>query len=83
MCFFQQTHIQYSSSVIQTTSPSGPPVQFHLPASGDHETADSSVAGVRVVPNEKVEAALLDWIPVDSRLCVVRHRFMQSKQSSL
>ncbi|GAA53950.1 TAR DNA-binding protein 43 [Clonorchis sinensis] len=46
--------------------------RFRLRASGDAETAAAGYAGVGIVLSERAEASLLDWIPVDSRLCAVR-----------
>ncbi|KER28727.1 hypothetical protein T265_13525, partial [Opisthorchis viverrini] len=42
---------------------------FRLRTSGDAEAAAAGYAGVGIVLSERAEASLLDWIPVDSRLC--------------
>ncbi|GAA55228.1 hypothetical protein CLF_107357 [Clonorchis sinensis] len=46
--------------------------RFRLLTSGDAEAAAAGYAGVGIVLSERAEASLLDWIPVDSRLCAVR-----------
>ena len=74
VCCIQETRIQDSSSIIRLTPPSDPSVKFHLRLSGDSEAATSGLAGVGVALSDRAEAALLDWIPVDSRLCAVRLR---------
>lgn len=56
-------------SVIRMTSPFSTSVNFHSHLSGDAETAASDVASVSLAFSE---AALRDWIPVDSRLRAMR-----------
>ena len=74
VCCLQETRIQDSSTIIRLTPPSNQSVMFHLRLSGDPEAQASGLAGVGVALSERAEAALIDWIPVDSRLCAVRLR---------
>ncbi|KER26023.1 hypothetical protein T265_06658 [Opisthorchis viverrini] len=46
--------------------------RFRLRTSGDAEAAAAGYAGVGTVLSKQAEASLLDWIPVNSRLCAVR-----------
>jgi hypothetical protein len=72
ICCLSETRIQDSSSVIRLTSPANSERTFHLRLSGDTEAMASGQAGVGIALSERAEAALLDWIPIDSRLCAVR-----------
>ena len=72
VCCLSETRIQDSSSTIRLTSLSDPKETFHLRVSGDPEASASGQAGVGVALSTRAEAALLDWIPVNSRLCAVR-----------
>ncbi|GAA54449.1 hypothetical protein CLF_102996 [Clonorchis sinensis] len=47
-------------------------LKFRLRTFGGAEAAAAGYAGVGIVLSERAEASLLDWIPVDSRLCAVR-----------
>ena len=71
VCCLSETRIQDSSSIIRlSTSPSSR--IFHLRLSGDTEAAVSGQAGVGIALSSRAEPALLEWIPVDSRICAVR-----------
>ena len=72
MCCLSETRIQDPSSIIRLTSPADPKVTFHLRVSGDPEASAAGQAGVGVALSTRAESALLDWIPVNSRLCAVR-----------
>jgi exonuclease III len=72
VCCVSETRIQNSGSVIRLTSPSNSMSKFYLRLSGDPEASASGQAGVGVALSPRAEAALLDWIPVNSRLCAVR-----------
>jgi exonuclease III len=74
ICCLSETRLQDSSSVICLTSPADSSVRFHLRLSGDQAAAAAGLAGVGIALSCRAEAALLDWIPVDSRLCAVRLR---------
>lgn len=63
--------IQDSNSVIHLISPTNSSVTFRLRLSADPEVVASGVAGVGVA---EAEAALLNWIPVDSQIRSVRLR---------
>ena len=70
VCCVSETRIQDPSVVLQLKSPTSPP--FHLRLSGDAVASASGLAGVGVALSNRAEAALLDWIPVNSRLCAIR-----------
>ncbi|KER30659.1 hypothetical protein T265_03006 [Opisthorchis viverrini] len=71
--FIRSFMVEWSdaSTVIELTASSLSP-RFRLRTSGDAETTAAGYAGVSIVLSEQVEASLLDWIPVDSRLYAVR-----------
>ncbi|TNN07625.1 Retrovirus-related Pol polyprotein from type-2 retrotransposable element R2DM, partial [Schistosoma japonicum] len=46
--------------------------RFTLRVSGSPDAASRGLAGVGIALSRRAELALLDWIPVDSRLCAVR-----------
>ncbi|GAA50796.1 hypothetical protein CLF_105051 [Clonorchis sinensis] len=71
VCCLTETRTQDASTVIELTAPSLSS-RFRLRTSGDAEAAAAGYAGVGIVLSERAEASLLDWIPVDSRLCAVR-----------
>ncbi|KER31250.1 hypothetical protein T265_02443 [Opisthorchis viverrini] len=54
--------------------------RFRLRTSGDPEAAAVGCAGVGIVLSHWAEVSLLDWIPVDSRLCANAN---QSESSTL
>lgn len=70
----QQTHTEDLKFVIQLISPSSPSMEFHVCSSGDSEAKASVVAGVRVGFSEIADDTLLEWIPVDNRVCSMRLR---------
>ena len=72
VCCVSETRIYDSSSVTRLSSPSGSSCGYCLRLSGDDEAAASGQAGVGIVLSNKAETALLDWIPINSRLCAVR-----------
>ncbi|CAH8872067.1 unnamed protein product, partial [Trichobilharzia szidati] len=70
VCCISETRIQDPSKL---SSPSGSSSSmYHLLLSGDPAASASGVAGVGVALSARAEAALLDWIPINSRLCAVR-----------
>ncbi|KER25885.1 hypothetical protein T265_06740 [Opisthorchis viverrini] len=71
VCCVSETRIQDASTVIELTGPSVS-TRFRLRTSGDPEAASVGYAGVDIVLSHRAEVSLLDWIPVDSRLCAVR-----------
>ncbi|CAM0512289.1 unnamed protein product [Fasciola hepatica] len=71
VCCLSETRIQDSSNVIQLTAP-GISTRYILRTSGDEAARAVGQRGVGIVLTDKAEAALLDWIPVNSRLCAVR-----------
>ncbi|CAH8665504.1 unnamed protein product [Schistosoma curassoni] len=74
VCCVSETRIQDPSSVIHLTSPcqNKEPTRFTLRVSGSPDSASRGLAGVGIALSPRAELALLDWIPVDSRLCAVR-----------
>ncbi|KER32056.1 hypothetical protein T265_01833 [Opisthorchis viverrini] len=71
VCCVSETTIQDASTVIELTAPSVS-TRFRVRTSGDPEAAAAGCAGVGIVLSHRVEVSLLDWMPVDSRLCAVR-----------
>ncbi|CAH8657151.1 unnamed protein product [Dicrocoelium dendriticum] len=74
ICCLSETRLQDSSAVIRMASPVNSDAKYYLRLSGDPESAAIGQAGVGVVLSARAESALLDWIPVNSRLCAVRLR---------
>ncbi|RTG91107.1 uncharacterized protein DC041_0008631, partial [Schistosoma bovis] len=74
VCCVSETRIQDPSSVIHLTSPyqNKEPTRFTLCVSGSPDAASRGLAGVGIASSPRAKLALLDWIPVDSRLCAVR-----------
>ncbi|KAH9595370.1 hypothetical protein MS3_00001441 [Schistosoma haematobium] len=67
------THIRESSKVLQIRFPSvASKTLFHVRLSGDPMASSSGCAGFNVAPNARAEAAPIDWIPINSRLHVVK-----------
>lgn len=64
----RETRFQESRYVIGLTSSFSPSLSVCLPLSRNTEAAVSDVVGVGVASSKRAEAALIDWIPVDSRL---------------
>ncbi|KAK4474221.1 hypothetical protein MN116_000067 [Schistosoma mekongi] len=74
VCCVSETRIQDPSVIIHLTSPSQKeqPSRYTLRLSDDSTATSRGLAGVGIALSMKAEQALLDWIPVDSRLCAVR-----------
>ncbi|CAH8656790.1 unnamed protein product [Schistosoma margrebowiei] len=73
VCCLSETRIQDSGEVLQIRSPSvASKSLFYVRLSGDPVTSSSGLAGVGVALSARAEAALVDWIPINSRLCAVR-----------
>lgn len=53
-------------AVMRLTSPPSHSMKFHLRLSADPEDAASGCAGVVVALSKRVQAALLDWIPMEA-----------------
>ena len=47
---------------------------YSLRVSGDDNAMAQRLNGVGIVPSKKAEENLVDWIPVNSRICAVRLR---------
>ena len=74
VCCVSETRIQDPSVVIHLTSPrqNGQPTKYTLRVSGDPLASSRGLAGVGIALSTRAEQALLEWIPVNSRLCAVR-----------
>jgi hypothetical protein len=73
ICCLSETRLYDSSSTIHLKSPSpSSNAAYHLRCSGDISASTSGTAGVGIVLSQRAEAALLEWIPINSRLCAVR-----------
>jgi len=71
ICCLSETRIQDSSRVIDLKVPSQTTC-YKLRTSGDVQAAAAGQAGVGIVLSSAAESALLNWIPVNSRLCAIR-----------
>ena len=71
VCCRSETRIQDSSTVLQINAPNLS-TKYFLRTSGDEQIKVAGLYDVGIVLNQRSEAALLDWIPVNSRLCAVR-----------
>ncbi|TNN14726.1 acyl- :glycerol-3-phosphate acyltransferase, partial [Schistosoma japonicum] len=74
VCCVSETRIQDPSVVIHLTSPrqNGEATKYTLRLSGDSIASSRGLAGVGIALSMRAEQALLEWIPVNSRLCAVR-----------
>ncbi|CAH8546823.1 unnamed protein product [Dicrocoelium dendriticum] len=54
------------------TSPTDHKARYHLRLFGDPEAPSAGLAGIGRALSGKAEAALLDWFPINSRLCAGR-----------
>ncbi|KAA3670424.1 uncharacterized protein DEA37_0004723, partial [Paragonimus westermani] len=74
VCCVSETRVYDSSTVIHLSSPldSCRSKRFCLRVSGDAEAESHGRAGVGIALSSRAEQCLLDWIPVNSRLCAVR-----------
>ena len=74
VCCVSETRIQDPTSIIRLRPLIANPTISHytLRVSGDPASAARGLCGVGVALSPRAEQALLDWIPVNSRLCAVR-----------
>ena len=74
VCCVSETRIQDPSSVMHLKPPGKNPVcsTYTLRVSGDPTASARGLAGVGIALSSRAESSLLDWIPVNSRLCAVR-----------
>ncbi|CAH8570292.1 unnamed protein product [Schistosoma curassoni] len=73
VCCLSETRIQDSGEVLQIRSPSvASKGLFYVRLSGDPVASSIGLAGVDVALSARAEAALIDRIPINSRLCAVR-----------
>ncbi|GAA55110.1 craniofacial development protein 2 [Clonorchis sinensis] len=71
VCCVSETRIQDASTLVELTAPSLS-IRFRLRTYSDPQATAVGCAGVGIVASRRAEVSLLDWIPVDSRLCAVR-----------
>ncbi|CAH8658247.1 unnamed protein product [Dicrocoelium dendriticum] len=71
VCCVSETRINDPNGVIELTAP-GLSSRYWLHASGDADAALTGQAGVGIILSSKAEPSLVDWIPVNSRLCAAR-----------
>jgi hypothetical protein len=64
----------YDSSVISQldTQSANRQTKYYLRFSSDPTAASSGGAGVRIALRQRAETALLEWIPINRRLCAMR-----------
>ena len=73
ICCVSETRIQDPTSLIHLRSPRSPAgSEFTLRVSGDPASSSRGYAGVGIALSTRAEKALLEWIPINSRLCAVR-----------
>ncbi|CAH8570655.1 unnamed protein product [Schistosoma intercalatum] len=73
VCCLSETRIQDFGEVLQIRSPSvASKSLFYVRLSGNPVASSSGLAGVGVALSTRAEAALVDWIPINSRFCAVR-----------
>ncbi|CAH8489984.1 unnamed protein product [Schistosoma curassoni] len=73
VCCLSETRIQDSGEVLQIRSTSvASKSLFYVRLSGDPVASSSGFSGVGVALSTRAEAALIYWIPINSRLCAVR-----------
>ncbi|VDP83171.1 unnamed protein product [Schistosoma mattheei] len=70
VCCLSETRIQDSGEVLQIHSPSVASKRlFYVRLSRDPVASSSGLAGVGVALSARSEAVLIDWIPINGRLC--------------
>ncbi|CAH8589108.1 unnamed protein product [Dicrocoelium dendriticum] len=73
ICRLSETRLQDGSTVLTLRSPSGDASSiFSLRLSGNDAASSTGQAGVGIALSPLIEAALVDWIPISSRMCAVR-----------
>ncbi|CAH8638539.1 unnamed protein product [Schistosoma intercalatum] len=73
VCYLSETRIQDFGEVLQIRSPSvASKSLFYMRLSGNLVACSSGPAGVGVSLSPRAESALIDWIPINIRLCAVR-----------
>ena len=85
ICCLSETRIQDSSTTLVFPSPlPTSTAKFHVHLSGDSAAAAVGRAGVGFALSTRAENALIDWIPVNSRLCAIRLHgsFNKAKQKT-
>jgi hypothetical protein len=73
ICCLSETRL-YDSSVISQldTQSANRQTKYYLRCSGDPTASSSGVAGMGISLSQRAETALLEWIPINSRLCAMR-----------
>ena len=74
VCCVSETRIQDPTSILRLVPPRSNHrfSHFTLRVSGDSAASARGVYGVGIALSPRAEQALLDWIPISSRLCAVR-----------
>ncbi|MES9976933.1 MAG: reverse transcriptase domain-containing protein [Candidatus Thiodiazotropha sp.] len=73
VCCLSETRIQDPSVVHYLTCPNPSTTEtFRMRVSGDPVAEAAGLAGVGIALSHRAESALIDWIPINSRLCAVR-----------
>ncbi|CAH8460057.1 unnamed protein product [Dicrocoelium dendriticum] len=73
ICCLSETRLQHLSFVRTLRPPTCDTCStFTLRLSGDDAASNAGQTGVGIVLSPWTEDALIDWIPVDSRMCAVR-----------
>ena len=68
-----ETRIRDPTSLIHLRSPRSPAgFEFTLRVSGDPASSSRGYAGVGIALSTRAKKTLLEWIPINSRLCAVR-----------
>jgi len=82
VCCVSETRIQDPSTYVNLSAPSVCS-RYRLRTSGDPSSQAAGYAGVGIVLSSRAEASLVDWIPVNARLCAVRLTTSTATQRSL
>lgn len=73
VCCLSETRLYDSTNVTKLVSPiPDSRKKFYLRCSGDPSSIASGTAGTSIALNEEAENSLIEWIPINSRLCAVR-----------
>lgn len=72
ICCLQETRLPDPSCVTHLVSPADDKKVFYLRLSNDPELSTSGQAGVGIALSGRAEQALLEWIPVNNRICAIR-----------
>ena len=71
VCCLSETRLRDTASTTQLFSPTSKRMYF-LHCSNDAVSETSGQAGVGIALSHQAKSSLIDWIPINSRLCTVR-----------